>query len=475
MLEVRTETPLPSRLPAGCRTAIFVLGSCFHRRLGVRRTEIVVDGVATGAEAERMPRLDRYRADPGPHSYRSGFWAIVQVEAPPVGEIEVAIRATLADGTTTHAPLGRIPVSAEAPIEPQRIAAAAPNDARVTIAMATFDPDPELFRAQVESIRSQTVTDWICIISDDCSPRDSFERMRSVLEGDLRFVLTRAHSRLGFYRNFERALALVPAGTPYVALADQDDRWYPDKLETLLASLGDARLVYSDQRIVDSGGDVVSHSYWTDERRNNHTNLASLLIANTVTGAASLFHRDLLDLALPFPEPQGDQFHDHWLGLVALSTGTLAYVDRPLYDYLQHGRAALGHVGANVGVGRGVFLSRLLRGRWSGLFSGWRAAYFLAYCRLRLLAEVLLMRAGGAMDRRSRRTLRRFARSERSSVGFMWLVCRGARRWFGRTETLGAERLLVRGILWRYLVKALAAGRRRPSRRFPVDASLGGN
>src|SRR5215218_3688831 len=223
MLEVRTETPLPSRLPAGCRTAIFVLGSCFHRRLGVRRTEIVVDGVATGAEAERMPRLDRYRADPGPHSYRSGFWAIVQVEAPPVGEIEVAIRATLADGTTTHAPLGRIPVSAEAPIEPQRIAAAAPNDARVTIAMATFDPDPELFRAQVESIRSQTVTDWICIISDDCSPRDSFERMRSVLEGDLRFVLTRAHSRLGFYRNFERALALVPAGTPYVALADQDD------------------------------------------------------------------------------------------------------------------------------------------------------------------------------------------------------------------------------------------------------------
>jgi glycosyltransferase involved in cell wall biosynthesis len=474
MLEVRTETPLPSRLPAGCRTAVFLLGSCFHRRLRVRRTEIVVDGVATPAEAERMPRLDRYRADPNAHSYRSGFWAIVPVHAPPEGEIEVAIRATLADGTSADAPVGRIPVSAEAPIEPERIAAAAPNGARVAIAMATFDPDPELFRDQVESIRSQTVTDWICIVSDDCSPPQSLDRMRSVLEADRRFVLTRGESRLGFYRNFERALSLVPAGMPYVALADQDDRWYPDKLETLLASLGDARLAYSDQRIVDPGGNVVAHSYWTDERRNNHTNLASLLIANTVTGAASLFHRDLLDLALPFPEPQGDQFHDHWLGVAALSTGRLAYVDRPLYDYLQHERAALGHVGANVGVGRGVFLSRLLRGRWSGLFSGWRAAYFLAYCRLRLLAEVLLIRAGGGMDPRSRRTLRRFAHSERSPVGFVWLALRGARRWFGRTETLGAERLLVQGILWRYLVKALAAGRRRPARRVPADASLEG-
>jgi glycosyltransferase involved in cell wall biosynthesis len=473
-LDVRVQTEFPGCLPAGSRTAIFVLGACFHRRVRVRRTEIVVDGVATAADAERMPRLDLYRQDPNPHSYRSGFWAIVPVEAPAAGEIEVAIRATLVDGTTTDSPVGRIPVSAAASIEPLRIAEAAPGGARVAIAMATFDPDPELFRDQVESIRSQTVTDWICIISDDCSPEHSFERMRSAVEGDRRFVVTRAGSRLGFYRNFERALALVRSSAPYVALADQDDRWYPEKLQTLLDSLGDARLVYSDQRVVDTGGRVVAEGYWTDERGNNYTNLASLLIANTVTGAASLFRRELLDDALPFPEPPGDQFHDHWLGLVALSTGRIAYVDRPLYDYVQHEHATLGHVAANVGVSRGVFVARLLRGQWSGLFSGWRAAYFLAYCRLRLLAEVLLMRAGGAMDRRSRRTLHRFARSERSPVGFTWLAVRGARRWFGRTETLGAERLLVQGILWRYLIKSLAAGRRRPSQRLPADTSLSG-
>ncbi len=311
---------MPRSLPAGSRTAIFVLGSCFHRRLGVRDIELVVGGAATEATAQGMPRLDRYRALPDAHSYRSGFWAIVPVEAPPAGEIEVAVRATLADGTTAVAPVGRIPVSDLPSMEPEAIARAG-SGARVAIAMATFDPDPELFRNQVESIRAQTIDDWICVVSDDCTPPPAFERMRAVLDGDRRFVLSRSGRRLGFYKNFERALALVRSSTPYVALADQDDRWYPEKLQTLLDSLGDAQLVYSDQRVVDTGGRVVAEGYWTDQRRNNYTNLASLLIANTVTGAASLFRRELLDVALPFPEPPGDQFHDHWLGLVALSTG----------------------------------------------------------------------------------------------------------------------------------------------------------
>ena len=98
-------------------------------------------------------------------------------------------------------------------------------------------------------------------------------------------------------------------------------------------------------RIVDEAGAVVSDTFWRG-RRNNYTDLASLLLANTVTGAASLFRRELLDLVLPFPEPVGDPFHDQWIAAVALATGSIAYVDRPLYDYVQHGGAARGHEAA---------------------------------------------------------------------------------------------------------------------------------
>jgi hypothetical protein len=106
-----------------------------------------------------------------------------------------------------------------------------------------------------------------------------------------------------------------------------------------------AWLVYSDMRIVDEQGRTISETFWRD-RRNNHTDLSSLLLSNTITGAASLFRRELLDLALPFPPPVGDPFHDQWLAAVALASGEIAYVDRPLYDYVQHGGAARGHEAA---------------------------------------------------------------------------------------------------------------------------------
>ena len=76
--------------------------------------------------------------------------------------------------------------------------------------------------------------------------------------------------RLGFYFNFERALGLVPPEAEAVALCDQDDEWYPDKLATLLAALREGHtLVYSDQRIVGAGGEdavLMRHALPGDER-----------------------------------------------------------------------------------------------------------------------------------------------------------------------------------------------------------------
>ena len=87
---------------------------------------------------------------------------------------------------------------------------------------------------------------------------------------------------------------MAPRSADFVTLCDQDDRWYPEKLERLLGAIGDAQLAYSDARVVSPAGDVIVPSYWT-VRSTNYTNFASLLLANTVTGAASLFRRELLE------------------------------------------------------------------------------------------------------------------------------------------------------------------------------------
>ena len=141
--------------------------------------------------------------------------------------------------------------------------------------------------------------------------------------------------------------ASCPQEAELVALCDQDDRWHHDKLETLREAMGpEIALAYCDMNLVDESGKLLSPTYWT-ERHTNHKNMTSLMVANTITAAASLFPRRLLDYALPFPAQLGRAFHDHWLALVALASGRIAYVDRSLYDYVQHSTNAFGFRGAS--------------------------------------------------------------------------------------------------------------------------------
>jgi GT2 family glycosyltransferase len=453
-LELRLDTPLPPQLAVGSGTALFVCGTCFAPGARIASLALLVDGAEQPLLAFGMPRLDLLRATGVAESYASGFWGLARV-GPRSRPLPLGLRASFAGGGEAVAELGTIPV-----VEP---AAPPPGEPLVAICMATHEPPLELLRRQVDSIRAQTVGDWLCVVSDDCSSPERFAALRSLLEGDPRFVVSRSDRRLGFYRNFERALALAPADARYVALADQDDVWHPSKLETLLGALGGARLVYSDARVVDSRGRLIADTYWS-RRRNNHSDLLSLLVANSVTGAASLFPRSLLDVALPFPPAQFAHFHDHWLGLVALSQGEIAFVDRPLYDYVQHGGAALGHTAANrmPRLRERLAARRDLRER----VRMWRMHYFVDACRLAQVACVLLLRGGSSLTGARRRVLERFAGADPSVLR---LGVRGARELARRRpQTLGAEWMLAHAFAWRRLL-GLTAGS-RPARRLRLDA-----
>jgi hypothetical protein len=448
-LTATLESPLPSALPAGTATALFCYGTCFDRRGGVAGLKLTVDGTAHHAAAVRMPRPDVTE----PAGFRSGFWGTVAIPARADGDtVVIGASVRLAGGAFERVELGRIAVGAAAP-------AAAPRPGLIAVCMATFEPNPGLFTTQIESLRRQTDTDWVCVLSDDCSGPEHVAAIERALLGDPRFVLARGDRRLGFYRNFERAIGLAPREAELIALCDQDDRWEPDKLAVLRGALGGAGLVFSDQRLVDAGGNLLRSTMW-EGRRNNHTDLASLLVANSVTGAATLFRRDIARLALPFPDSPGLQFHDHWIGLVALAAGDVAYVDRPLYDYVQHPGAVFGEVSSQ----RPARVRSLLRGG--------RGAYFLGYVPRVVQAEALIARCGERLTPRKRRALTRFIEAERRPGAFAWLALRPLRALAGRNETLGSEAELARGLIWRHAVAWVAAvgerfGRRLGDTRFP--------
>ena len=462
---VELERDLPSRLPDGSATAVFCVGRCFDTEGSIEHLEIVVDGVAHRVSAFGMPRPDRAagaRLGSTPGVLYSGFWGTVPVGASAApGTIVIELRARLSDGNERRTEVGRIDVVArEAP--PATSAEPARSDLEtLVVCMATFEPDMKLLEVQIESLRGQADDRWICLISDDCSSPERFAQILEIIGEDRRFAISRSEQRLGFYRNFERALEMVPPSASLVALCDQDDRWHLDKLATLRAGIGDAILVYSDQRLVDADGAVLRDTLW-EGRSNNHDSLASVLVANTITGAATLFRRELLGLALPFPDTPGFQFHDTWLAVIALAAGRVAYIDRPLYDYVQHPGAVFGdvtHGERPAAVGRLRALRAWLRFRQRA--TGWRAAYFYGYLAREAQAQTVLARCGPSLSGSKRRVLERFVACDHSLIALAWLALRPARAVLGHTETLGSELGLAQGVIWKMATASGARHRRR--------------
>ncbi|MFT6704950.1 MAG: hypothetical protein ACJA2T_001496, partial [Gammaproteobacteria bacterium] len=191
-----------------------------------------------------------------------------------------------------------------------------------------------------------------------------------------------------------------------VAFADQDDLWYPEKLQSLMGTLQstNTQLAYSDMRVVDEKGGLIAPTYWQN-RKNEYVDFDTVFLANTVTGAASLFSRSLLLTLLPFPEKIGDAFHDHWLACTALAQGPISYADKALYDYYQYGSSVIGHCDFKRWSMSERVLSifrifeRLLHPtafrQWLGKKVGGGIGIYRGECnRLRLMAQTLTLRGG---------------------------------------------------------------------------------
>jgi glycosyltransferase involved in cell wall biosynthesis len=486
-LVVQLDLPLPNELAVGAGSALFVCGTCFHGERRIRSLSLCADGRSAPVRAHSMPRLDLFRSlhpaldpyatadisfdrgsdvDPHLHSYRSGFWGMAEFGSPGSAPHDLTLIAELEGGHTVTSPLATLPEPAVAAPSPPPPNASGSPEPLVCVCMASYEPPIDLFRRQIESIRAQTHGNWICVISDDCSSPESIAEMRHELGDDPRFVLSQALRRLGFYLNFERSLQMVPAEAQLVALCDQDDHWYPDKLTTLIERLGDATLVYSDARVIDRSGKLISDTYWVT-RRHNHDVFSSLLVTNSVTGAASLFGRELLDYALPFPPGQFAHFHDHWIALVALALGRIEFVERPLYDYVQHGDATLGHATANFMPPLRSRLRSLTRNPRDRAVA-WRFHYFVDVCRLMQWGTIVRARCAARMEAGKRAELDRFLSSDDSLAALADMWRRGALELLGRSQTLGGEWMLAYALTWRRLLSATI--RDRPVKLLRLDA-----
>ncbi len=227
--------------------------------------------------------------------------------------------------------------------------------------MAVYQPDLDLLDDQLRSIMEQTVEDWACLIGVD-GPDEATRAFLEAWSGqEPRLRVTVFPQRVGHYRNFERVLDLVPADAMWVALADQDDRWAPEKLEVLVPLL-DKHALAQGEAVVEASV-AGARSAQGVARRDTDRGVRALLIDNQVTGSFAVVRPSVIRRALPFPTPTDAAYHDHWIATCAYLDGGAVTVHMPLQTYVQHGANVIGESGGSRLRARQAHLRRASAGK----------------------------------------------------------------------------------------------------------------
>jgi glycosyltransferase involved in cell wall biosynthesis len=153
---------------------------------------------------------------------------------------------------------------------------------------------------------------------------------------------------LGPTKNFE--LAISRCEGEFIALCDQDDIWYPSKIERSVGALlqnEDVGYVFSDADLMDEQGRALDKRLWDavgffESRRAAALDggLLPLLVVYTfVTGAGTTFRADLRELLLPIPH---GWIHDAWIALLSAFVRPYRMIDEPLFRYRIHEEQEIG-------------------------------------------------------------------------------------------------------------------------------------
>lgn len=102
----------------------------------------------------------------------------------------------------------------------------------VSIVMPNYNCGPFL-RAAIDSVRSQTYTNWELLIQDDASTDNSVAVVEEFAVQDSRIKLARNSRNMGAAVSRNRAIERSRGG--YLAFLDSDDVWLPKKLELQMA------------------------------------------------------------------------------------------------------------------------------------------------------------------------------------------------------------------------------------------------
>jgi glycosyltransferase involved in cell wall biosynthesis len=222
---------------------------------------------------------------------------------------------------------------------------------KTSVAVCTFNGEKYISQ-QLDSILNQTIIPDEIIICDDCSTDQTTYIIQKYILNNKTIKLYINNNNIGTIKNFEKAISLCNG--ELIFLSDQDDIWYPNKVEKYLYFFNNNKkclLLFTNGDLIDEYGNnmgttLFNEFYFPPSIQNkwkNNINAIKYLINNNnkVTGATICIKNQLVTNVLPILVYKG-MWHDTWLALHAAKDNGLFFLNDSLIQYRIHNKQQVG-------------------------------------------------------------------------------------------------------------------------------------
>ena len=217
---------------------------------------------------------------------------------------------------------------------------------QIDILLATYNGEKYL-KEQLDSILSQTYSNFRLLISDDCSKDGTRKILEEYEKKDDRIKVFYQENNLGYVKNFEFLLKQVK--NDIYALSDQDDVWLPEKIEKTYNKLKQTNsdLVFTDLEVVNENLEMIYPSFndymlLTRKIKKYKDSYLLQYLYNCITGCTLMSKKCFLDRIIPIPTSSKYVIHDTWIGIIVSLYGKIEYLDEKTLKYRQHGNNQVG-------------------------------------------------------------------------------------------------------------------------------------
>lgn len=219
----------------------------------------------------------------------------------------------------------------------------------IDILLSTYNGE-KYIKEQLDSIISQTKTEWQLKIRDDGSSDNTLHIIEEYIKlySNKIFLLKDNNERLGSTMSFSELLK--NSTNKYIMLCDQDDVWLNNKIEITFNQMlemenqyGDIPLmVFTDLREVDHELNLISKSFIKSQKLDPTIigSITKLAAMNVVAGCTIMINKKALQYVLPIYSKHIT--HDQWMAINIAKFGKIKYLDLTTILYRQHSNNVLG-------------------------------------------------------------------------------------------------------------------------------------